>query len=95
MFSLSRGLIFMLSISRVVPSCFLTATKQPITLVEQIDILKQRGFFGGALPLPWENFATAVALHCYRSERTLLPQRHCIATAARELCYRSGNAVLL
>ena len=95
MFSLSRGLIFMLSISRVVPSYFSTATKQPITLVEQINILKQRGFLGGALPLPWENFATAVALHCYRSGTALLPQRHCIATAVRELCYRSGNAVLL
>ncbi len=94
MFCLSRGLIFMSSISGVVPSYFSTATKQPITFVEQIDILKQRGFFGGALPLPWENFATAVVELCYRCGTALLPLWHCIATAVALHCYRSERTLL-
>jgi hypothetical protein len=45
------------------------------------------------LPLRWENFATCLALHCYRGGRTLRRQRENCATAVGELCGGSDNAV--
>ena len=92
------SLLFHFNFTLISPSFHLRYFTNPKCRFQQHSIettTAQCWFDSTTLPPPWHSSPVAAGLHCYRSSRTLPPQRENCAIEVRELSHGNNCTVLL